>query len=598
MEQSLSRFLDDEFGSAYYSPEYQTESASISDETPVKKDYISLEDYANKESPVWRNVAYEDDGTKSAITQDVHKQMVDSGAIVKIADGVMENIEQSYPDLRGMKKKERTPILKQAITTLKNSLRQYLGGISNQSFEFEVNGKILEAKLYNTGINEVLEKVTKEKASMLYSSEKVFRNARYLYSTPDYDGNTKVYRWNYFYTPVQIGDETVGVRIAVRDMVKNQESQIYNWGIKKDTSLDGVGGGTNARRPNGVSSDVSTDTVTQAGGVVNQNSSDRMSMSEEDFLDSMGGSGPEADPFADRSWHEVGKRSEKAFMAQNPEVKPLFQDEAAMMYSELVDTTRGERTFNEDAYYQSGGEAGWSGTKRHTSGSLEELLDSGFTYDQIEKGLMSIMKDHGAENNAAAKRIEFIINDRLLNGYTNFYDGRRVPPSADYAAFVNGQSAQGTDTPNMSVEGGRRFEATGAADQNFTGKAAYADLLSDENAQPDRATDARPMEVPKRDADGKRVTEFGANAYGAPVTPDSMANAIESLIQDGELSFDTRTNKESLENARKVIKKDGEEETIRRISDNARAGRIQDGDIEQGLVLYAKYANDPKRIGC
>lgn len=42
-----------------------------------------------------------------------------------------------------------------------------------------------------------------------------------------------VYRWNYFYTPVQIGEEFVGVRIAVRDIAQSQdhqaESQIYNW---------------------------------------------------------------------------------------------------------------------------------------------------------------------------------------------------------------------------------------------------------------------------------------------------------------------------------------------------------------------------------
>ena len=45
------------------------------------------------------------------------------------------------------------------------------------------------------------------------------------------------------YTPVQIGDTTVGVRIAIRDMKQTEsgrtESQIYNWGIKKAPTLDG-----------------------------------------------------------------------------------------------------------------------------------------------------------------------------------------------------------------------------------------------------------------------------------------------------------------------------------------------------------------------
>lgn len=239
------------------------------------KEHISLEDYANQESPVWRNVAYDDDTTKADITQKTHDAMVSSGAIVQVSDDVTENVGKSFPDLRSMKKKERTPILKEAISKLKNNIRQFLSGLTNQNFEFEVNGKILEAKLYGTGINEVLEKVTQDKASMLYSTEEIFHNARYLYSTPDYDGDPNVYRWNYFYTPVQIGEETVGVRIAVRDMVKGTdgdtpESQIYNWGIKKDASLDGGSHGPKVASSD-VSSDASNNNILQNGPVVNTN---------------------------------------------------------------------------------------------------------------------------------------------------------------------------------------------------------------------------------------------------------------------------------------------------------------------------------------
>lgn len=74
---------------------------------------------------------------------------------------------------------------------------------------------------------------------MLSHSDQIFSNAEYLYSLPGYEGNLNIYRWNYFYTPVQIGDTTVGVRIAIRDMVMPAESQIYSWGIKKAPTLDG-----------------------------------------------------------------------------------------------------------------------------------------------------------------------------------------------------------------------------------------------------------------------------------------------------------------------------------------------------------------------
>lgn len=243
------------------------------DAVAATREYISLEDYANNESPVWRNVEYSDEETKAAITQETHDRMVSSGAVVTVAGDVMGEVEKSFPDLRSMKKTERTPILKEAINKLKSNIRQFLTGLSNQNFEFEVNGKVLEAKLYSTGINEVLEKVTQEKANMLYSTEEIFRNAQYLYSTPDYDGDSNVYRWNYFYTPVQIGEEVVGVRIAVRDLATPRESQIYNWGIKKDASLDGVGRGENSRISHDVSSDASNNNIPQTPPNVNPDDS-------------------------------------------------------------------------------------------------------------------------------------------------------------------------------------------------------------------------------------------------------------------------------------------------------------------------------------
>ncbi len=233
-----------------------------------KKERIGMADFVNRDSSVWRNVAYENDAEKSKIMQDTHAAMIEEGAVVTVPYEVLETVSQSFPDLRGVKKKERTPLLKEAMSKLKNNIRKFLDGFKNKSFEFEVNGKILEAKLYNTGVNEVLEKITQSKADMLYATEQIFQNARYLYSTPDYNGDPNVYRWNYFYTPVKIGEETVGVRIAVRDTANPAESQVYNWGIKKDATLGGVGRDFENRISHGASSDASTNRIHQNEPIV------------------------------------------------------------------------------------------------------------------------------------------------------------------------------------------------------------------------------------------------------------------------------------------------------------------------------------------
>ena len=149
---------------------------------------------------------------------------------------------------------------------------------------------------------------------------------------------------------------------------------------------------------------------------------------------------PVENPFDDRKWNEVTGtkgRSANAYMYEHPEVKPFFQEEAQKLLGELNDTIKGERFFNDQVYYESGGEKGITGVKRLTSKSMETLLDEwGMSYADIEKGLKAIIEDNGAENISAAKKIEFMLNDRLLNGYKNFYERGYIEPNQDYIRML------------------------------------------------------------------------------------------------------------------------------------------------------------------
>ena len=141
-------------------------------------------------------------------------------------------------------------------------------------------------------------------------------------------------------------------------------------------------------------------------------------------------------PFTDRDEMEVGNRKVKAYQYENPEVKPFFEDAARGMLYDLNNTTKGERIYNDQVYYDSGGEAGWMGTKRHTTDDIAELLDQWhYTYAEIEKGLNAIIEDNGKENNAISKRIEFMLNDRLMYGYKDV-DGMPYPPDQNYINFL------------------------------------------------------------------------------------------------------------------------------------------------------------------
>lgn len=155
----------------------------------------------------------------------------------------------------------------------------------------------------------------------------------------------------------------------------------------------------------------------------------------------------------------------------------------------------------------------------------------------------------------------------------------------------NAKSTPVVDTQNQSPEGGQ-IKGTGAAEANFSGVANYENMLSEGNSQPERAGDVRSVEMPKVDSDGRRVTEFASNVVGAAVTPDSMADAVKSLVGDKKLSFDTVSNRESLNKAAQSIQKTGEQEAYNSIHDAVQSKSVPEGTIEKGLVLYAKYAND------
>ena len=140
--------------------------------------------------------------------------------------------------------------------------------------------------------------------------------------------------------------------------------------------------------------------------------------------------------FDTRDYEEVGSKKVNAYQYDNPEVRPYFQTAAREMLTDLQNSTRGERLIignnsqvgTTDYYY--------SGTKRATTEDIADLLDGmggkyKYSYAEIEKGLRAIIEDNGAENNAVSKRIEFYLDKRLREGYTDI-DGYEIPADTEY----------------------------------------------------------------------------------------------------------------------------------------------------------------------
>lgn len=343
-----------------------------------------------------------------------------------------------------------------------------------------------------------------------------------------------------------------------------------------------------------------------------------------DEFEDFNAGGANREEFLGRDWDAVGKKNVKAYMYEHPEVKPFFQSEAQIMLMELADTTRGERYYNEDVHYESGGESGWGGVKRSTSDDIAYLLDTaGFSYDQIQKGLEAIVHDKGAENNATSKRIEFILHNRLMNGHNDFYSNERVPASDDYVNLINEKqittydtepvapasnvqaSASKTeattgspptaDNKTMPAEGGQsQIKGTGAAEGNFSGKPAYNATLSEDNAQADRRNDFRPMELPARDINGNNISAVTGNVYGAGVTPDEFASLMEEPTARGDFSYVPISNNQATQQAMDNITRLGWQDAYAQWSQAVRQGRAGAEMSARGALFlnHAAQAGD------
>lgn len=138
-------------------------------------------------------------------------------------------------------------------------------------------------------------------------------------------------------------------------------------------------------------------------------------------------------------------------------------------------------------------------------------------------------------------------------------------------------SPQVTDSSGQSTEGGQADatakSSVGAADRNFTGTAAYDDLLSDDNVQPRRASDAKNVEVPKVDAYGQNVSENAHNLMNSDIISDRDIDTAKRLIQEGAFGHETQHMEDVRSAVYAEIQKDGMAKSVGKVSGAAKKGK-------------------------
>lgn len=152
-------------------------------------------------------------------------------------------------------------------------------------------------------------------------------------------------------------------------------------------------------------------------------------------------------------------------------------------------------------------------------------------------------------------------------------------------------SPQVADSSGKSTEGGQggtpAKKSVGAADRDFTGTAAYDDLLSDGNVQPRRASDAKNVEVPKVDAYGREVSENAHNLMNSDIISDRDIDTAKRLIQEGAFGHETQHMDDVRDAVYAEIQKKGLARSVGEVSGAAAKGKLSEYDVAKAQVLLA-----------
>ena len=148
---------------------------------------------------------------------------------------------------------------------------------------------------------------------------------------------------------------------------------------------------------------------------------------------------------------------------------------------------------------------------------------------------------------------------------------------------------QEPDAPYTGTENSASAEpSVGAADRDFTGKARYQELLSDDNVKPPRRDDFRGDEVPEMDG-SQRVSDVAKNLMGSRNTTDAAADQVKDLISSGVFSYDKKTNQQSLRDAVDDLNTRGTQAVRDDILHHLARNTIEDGDVAKAVALTNQY---------
>ena len=218
--------------------------------------------------------------------------------------------------------------------------------------------------------------------------------------------------------------------------------------------------------------------------------------------------------------------------------------------------------------------------------------NEGWTPDKGEPYIY-VMKHNGDSADTVAQKMGTypkITDDQLAALPT--YGKNDYDAALAYRDSLMGKSSPQVENSSGQSTGGGQVDASakssvGAADRDFTGFEAYDNLLSDDNVQPRRASDAKNVEVPKVDAYGREVSENAHNLMNSDIISDRDIDTAKRLIQEGAFGHETQHMDDVRDAVYKEIQEKGLARSVGEVSGAAAKGKLSEYDVAKAQVLLA-----------
>lgn len=310
-----------------------------------------------------------------------------------------------------------------------------------------------------------------------------------------------------------------------------------------------------------------------------------------------------------RDFKEVGNRKINAYQYDNPEVKPFFQHEAENMLRDLNNVIKGERF----ASWDKNGELIYTGVTREATKDIIDLLDGNngvkLSYEDIRKGLEAIIKDNGAENIAAAKRIEMVLDNRLRQGYTDSF-GATYEPNENYLNFLAGKDfidpaeyeKQRADRMIAEEDDGTLFSLSEEEQKEVNDyiNTLNQDTTLDDNFKEqilskfDNLNTYRQFENIKQEVEDYKDETYGS--MGEPTQPKPKTvkwtktaqsnELVRENVEEQKIAYVPSSNRQQLDHANKQLEKMGYDDAKTYLDNKVRFNeRITPTDIALGERL-------------